>query len=350
MPFNTIVGQQRACGMLLKNISSGRVAHAYLFHGPEGVGKDDAAVAFAQALACINPGEAGDACGECTHCRRMQPNEDAPDGNHPDIIHLRMGVGDKAAKNRLTIDQIRNLQQRMVYAPLEAPYKVIIIHDAETMSAGRGESANAFLKTLEEPPKQTVIILLAPSATSVLETVRSRCRLVPFAPLPVPVLEDALQKRYTLPPAQIRLIAQLSGGNLKAAINAVEEETFASRAHRLQLWINAGKDHVGAMSGLAQELGKDRAEAAVFIDLLYTLYRDVLLVQHGVPTEAAEVINADLRDDLRQMAAALNPRDILNYMNMLTQRRSDLRINVSVPGLIEELYWEGRRNNMWPAG
>ena len=348
MPFKDIIGQHRAGGMLLKNISSGRVAHAYLFCGPEGVGKDDAAVAFAQALACIDPTETGDACGICTHCRRMTPTANAPDGNHPDIIHLRVGVGDKSAKNRLTIDQVRNLQQRMMYAPLEARYKIIIIHDAETLSAGRGESANAFLKTLEEPPRQTVIILLAPSATSVLETVRSRCRLVPFAPLPIPVLEQELRQRYTLPPAQIRLVAQLSGGNLKAAVNAVEEETFASRSNRLHLWLGAGRDHVGAMAGLEQELGKDRAEAAVFIDLLYTLYRDVLMVQHGVPSEAAEVINADLRDDLQHMAVSLHPRDILSYMTVLTQRRNDLNINVSVPGLIEELYWEGQRHNMWP--
>ena len=166
MPFEHILGQSRPLNIVRRMLSSGKIPHAFLFTGIPGVGKYTTALALARALNCTQ--STADFCGTCVSCKKIEANK------HPDITLIG------PEKNVIKIAQIRNLQQDIVFAPIEATWRVIIIDQAETMNK---ETANCLLKTLEEPPSATVLILVASATSRLLPTVLSRCQKIVFSPL-----------------------------------------------------------------------------------------------------------------------------------------------------------------------
>jgi len=162
--WDDLIGQKRAVGYLRRAVAAGSVSHAYLFVGPTGAGKKSAARALACALFCADGG-----CGFCPACRRVR------DTAHPDLhVVAPEGVS-------YVISQIQEIVHDIHLRPIEAPYKVYVFEDAGRFNDA---SANAFLKTLEEPPGNVVIVLLAGDFRDVLPTIASRCQVVRFAPIP----------------------------------------------------------------------------------------------------------------------------------------------------------------------
>ncbi len=186
MTLAAVQGQPRAVDALRAALRSGTVHHAYLFGGPEGVGKELAAIGFAQALEC--PVAPQEGCGECPTCSRIARR------NHPDVTWLmpedeQVARGSPAGATSTTPPRATSrssrsarLQERLSFRALEAPKKVVIIASAH--QAMNPQAQNAFLKTLEEPPPDTVLVLLASATDRLLPTIRSRCSKVPFGPLP----------------------------------------------------------------------------------------------------------------------------------------------------------------------
>jgi len=165
--FESIIGQRRAIGLLTRMVEKDRVPHALLLTGIDGIGKQTAAKAMAMAMNCLTPRGAL-ACRECASCRKMLS------GNHPDLIIVEpSGVFIK-------IDQIRTLQKRLMFAPIQGGRRSVIVNDAHTMNA---EASNAMLKTLEEPPDNTHLVLTAQQTSDLLPTIVSRCQHVGFEPL-----------------------------------------------------------------------------------------------------------------------------------------------------------------------
>ncbi len=345
MPLKDVIGQSFATGLLLSNIRNGRVAHAYLFHGPEGAGKEDAATAFAMALLCRTPLENADACGECAACRKVAPRDDAPDGIHPDLIRIRIGVGEFAVKTRISIDQIRrDVMDKLAYAPLEGNARVIIVHDADTLSLGGGGSANAFLKTLEEPPRNNYFILLAPSAAQTLDTIRSRCRIIPFAPLPSATIESALAKEFTLPPSDLRLAASLAGGSIeKARKIAAGNEEIELRSETLALWLKLRNGSDAGLDALERTVGRDGDDLSAMVSALFSFYRDLLFVKENLSEGGKALINLDFRKELDFLSERADKRNVLNFLEILTNVRKDIMVNVNAQAIIETLYFEARR-------
>jgi DNA polymerase-3 subunit delta' len=177
MSFGQFTGQEPVVGLLQKSLANGRLGHAYLFSGGDLGSMEELARNLAKTLNCTNPparaenGQALDCCDQCLNCRRIQ------NGNHPDVQWCR-----PESKTRvITIDQIRDLIQIISLKPTEADYKVAIMLGADRMNV---QAANAFLKTLEEPPPKSVIILVTTSVEQVLETILSRCLRLHFASEP----------------------------------------------------------------------------------------------------------------------------------------------------------------------
>lgn len=166
MPFTGIAGHSVPLATISKILGSGRIAHAYLFSGPEGIGKKKVALAFIEALFC---GKA-EGCGHCISCRKIQS------GNHPDIHTL------EPDGQFIKVDQVRSLQKELSFRPYEAPRKVCIIDGADRFNQSSG---NSLLKTLEEPPGNALMILLAANIDSVLPTIRSRCQQISFPEYPL---------------------------------------------------------------------------------------------------------------------------------------------------------------------
>ncbi|HIP43438.1 MAG TPA: DNA polymerase III subunit gamma/tau [Aquifex aeolicus] len=162
--FKEVIGQDVAVRILKNAIRNNRVAHAYLFAGPRGVGKTTIARILAKALNCKNPSE-GEPCGECEHCREIDR------GIFPDLIEM------DAASNR-GIDDIRTLKEAVNYKPIKGKYKVYIIDEAHMLTK---EAFNALLKTLEEPPQNTVFVLCTTEYDKILPTILSRCQRIIFS-------------------------------------------------------------------------------------------------------------------------------------------------------------------------
>ena len=220
MRLSEVQHQERAISILRRSLSSGRTHHAYLFEGPEGVGKQMAAEALAARLLCLSneiPPDA-DACGNCAACRLLAS------GNHPDFHLIERSLHKlhpdrtiRASKGLfLVVDVIRTfLIEPAGSKPAVSARRVFLVNEAERMNEG---AQNALLKTLEEPPGQTCLILVTASAERLLPTIRSRCQRVPFGLLPPEFVARQLVERLRLPPDQATALARLADGRLGAAL------------------------------------------------------------------------------------------------------------------------------------
>jgi DNA polymerase-3 subunit delta' len=232
--LDTVRAQDTAVATLRRALATGRVHHAYLFDGPEGVGKERTAFGLAQALVCERRREGESAaCGECRACARAVPREGEARPVHPDVVVLERGLYDPAALGRRTpetqdisIDQVRTLVlARAAFAPHEGRAKVFIVRRAEELSTS---AANALLKTLEEPGARTHFILLSAMAEGLLPTIRSRAQRVRFGALPDAIVEDLLAARG-VDRAQAASLAPLAGGSMTTATALADPDASAQR-------------------------------------------------------------------------------------------------------------------------
>lgn len=224
MRFRDVQHQDRALGILRRALRSGRTHHAYLFEGPEGVGKERAARALAARLLCSAdaPPDA-DACGACAPCQLVAAD------NHPDLHVIHRGLHRyhpdatirKSKGLFLVVDVVRQfLIERAASAPNLGRARVFIIRDAERMN---DEAQNALLKTLEEPPGHSRLLLVSAAPLRLLPTIRSRCQRIQFDLLPTSFIEERLADRSNrgagvTPADDVRALARLSGGSLGLAL------------------------------------------------------------------------------------------------------------------------------------
>lgn len=326
MTFRGVVGHGRVMERLRRCLAAGRVAHAYLFVGPVGVGKATVAWAFAAALTC--PAETGEGCGRCSSCQRLKR------GSHPDV-HVVEPEG-----LEVKIDQIRALQGSLAYRPTMARRAVAILPRAERLNL---QAANALLKTLEEPPGETVLVLVSPTAHLLPPTVVSRCEQVAFTPLPTEELATLLVDRRGLAAEAAALVAALAAGRVGKALDAEVGELKALR-ERAWGFLSAAADGPGPVLGWSQEwfeelrrgrFGLKSAGLELGVALL-SLARDVVLAASG---QKGRFIHADLADRFtslpaaRQMAAAVAVFEAVQAGRLQLERNLNPRLVYETMGL-----------------
>jgi DNA polymerase-3 subunit delta' len=231
--LDRVLAQETAIATLKHALAGGRVHHAYLFDGPDGVGKEMAAFGLAQALVCERPRTGNGACGACSACGRAVVREGETRPVHPDVVVLERGLYEPAQIGRRTpetqdisIDQVRALVlARAAFGAHEGRAKVFIVRRAEEMNAS---AANALLKTLEEPGKSTHFVLLSSLVDQLLPTVRSRTQRVRFGPLPEEVVAQVLGKRG-VETGRAKEAARMSGGSVEAALALADVALSAAR-------------------------------------------------------------------------------------------------------------------------
>jgi DNA polymerase-3 subunit delta' len=315
--FRDILGQERVISHLKTAMAKGRLSHAYLFLGPEGVGKASVARALAAALNCAQPLTDGDACGACPSCRRLLG------GTHPDFLV----ISPEESKAQISIDQIRELRRLTEYPPLGGGWRVVIIKPAEALTAQNDAAANALLKTLEEPPDRNVLVLTALGEADLLPTVVSRCHKLAFTPLPLPLVARELVKRRGLSPAQAALLAAISGGSLGRALNLDPEELLVQRRQVLaDLDRLAGGSAAGALDW-AQRLAKNRAELDNFLLTAQLWYRDLLLVHYQAPAQL--LAHQDLAPELDAARKAGTPKTWFAKFSALGAAQRHLQANLN---------------------
>lgn len=208
--FDEVVGQQPIIQTLKNAIVQNRIAHAYLFCGPRGTGKTSIAKIFAKMLNCED--ESNKPCGKCTNCKMVQ------NGSHPDIIEI-----DAASNNG--VDEVRNLIDKVKYAPMQGKYKVYIIDEVHMMTTG---AFNALLKTIEEPPAHVVFILATTEPNKVIPTIISRCQRFDFNKVSQKDIEKRLsivckEEKIGIDPEAISLIAQLADGGMRDSLSILDQ-------------------------------------------------------------------------------------------------------------------------------
>ena len=302
--WNSLVGHQWAADLLRGALANNRVGHAYLFTGPEHIGKTTLARLLAQALNCLESDPSQRPCGECRSCRLIAADR------HPDVRLVEPQVSGRG-KRTLKIDEIRDLLRDLNLAPYEARHKVAILTHFDSATQG---AANAFLKTLEEPPKNVIILLTASEADTLLPTITSRCRVLALRPLATREIAAALRERWQTPAQQAERLAHLSDGRLGWAVSALQQPALLEEreVHLASLSEALPAQRVQRFD-LADRLAKN---AEVLPDLLRTWlswWRDATLLAWG-STEDNALVNVDQVDTLRavtrrwerqQVAAAL---------------------------------------------
>ena len=308
MTFDTIIGHDRQKNILLRAVERRRIAHAYLFSGPDGIGKRLMATGLAKALLC----QTGKGCGQCSACRKVD------NSNHPDI-HILDSNG-----TAIKIEQIRKLQKDLSLRPLEGERKICLIDGAEQFTTG---AANALLKTLEEPQSGTLIILLSSQPEKLLSTIRSRCQNLPFSRLTKHILAETLAQKLDLNDTDATILAALSEGSFKKALGPNRELYLEKRRKLIQSLSALSSGSIIPTFSFADELETEKEQLFDILDIFQAFYRDLLLLKYNSPAE--ELVNLDLLDFINSQVETTTISSLLGKLKALDTARYHLQRNVN---------------------
>ncbi len=321
MPFKSVIGHAQPQRFLQAALESGRLAHALLFHGEDRIGKRLVAKVLAQAINCeaapaLSP---PDACGTCRSCHQIDI------GSHPDVTIIQ------ATSGKGETDQTREIESRFIYRPLVGSRKIVILDNADLL---RQEAANALLKTIEEPPPQSLIILVSAYPECLLPTIRSRCQELRFAPLPIGLVKDLLIRQRRLSDSDAGFLSMVSGGRVGLALEANIEDLRAQRAALLELVSRDCLDSVAALFKVAEAIAKSEyADAA--LGWLAAWFRDLAIVKVG--GDHSRLINSDCLDDLKRLAARLTVEKILELAAFVETLQEGMERNLNKQLTLEGL-------------
>ena len=329
MYFSQIMGQEGAKGFLKQVISRDRIPHAYLFTGIPGIGKTTTARALTVALNCQDPVDV-DGCGKCRICRQIEG------GNFPDFSIMRPDG------QNIKIEQVRELNHVLSFPPVTGTYRISVIHQAETMT---GEAANAFLKTLEEPPPQNVLVLTTTEPLDLLPTLVSRCQRVAFQPLDVEEMTQWLVREKEVDPKEATILARASEGSLGVALKILGSDFLEKRRKwlsDLKTVLESSKAEAIQIAVVSTEKNSrwglrfsDTGETGLtdMLDTWESWYRDLLVIRTGGPKRL--ILNTDFQDRLETAARMFEPDGLIQALFALDGALNDLR-RLRNPALVME--------------
>lgn len=327
MSFRDLTEHKPVADQLRRSLQRGRLAHAYLFTGRRGCGKELVARTLAKALNCTKKDH--DACGQCDSCRRIE------EGVHPDVYWVRP----ESKSRRIQVEQVRNFEQSVFLKPSMARIKVGVIVDADCMGE---EASNAFLKTLEEPPAQTVIVLLSAEPQRLLPTIISRCLRIGFGPA---THRTDSPYRAKMAGVLVRRIAEKAKAEsrivgtyqLLAEITAILQEMRQEVRSRVEEEMNL--DQYGELEAKAREKIEEQMEARIegeyraareqVLEELYAWFRDILFCVEGADERLLE--HQDAVASLRQVAGELTHEQALANLDAIEQIREALFRHITEP-------------------
>lgn len=316
MAFSEIFGHVRPISILRRALITERVAHAYLFAGPEGLGKAAVAWKFAKALTCSVQTE--DACEVCEACRKVNH------GNHPDV------VGVEPEGSQIHIEEIRKIQRLMVHRPLEGRWRVIIIDRAHDLTQ---QAANALLKVLEEPPEGNVLILVARSTSSLFPTIVSRCQILHFVPLTPSEVAGYLEEREGWGHEEAHQVAIQAQGNIRKALDLRDEPLHIEKSALLDFIENLQNLNISQVLEHAQGWATGRQQARLTLECLQGVFRD--LVQMRLGCEAVDQHDRGVR--LKGVVSKWRLQDLISGWESVSEALSGIERNYNVNLVLDNL-------------
>jgi DNA polymerase-3 subunit delta' len=309
-----MLGHEWAVAMLKEHIVHGSYRHAYLFSGPQGIGRRTLALRFSQALNCPEPIAPGEPCRSCRTCQQIENMQ------HPDLSVLQ---ADRIG-GILRVEQVRELQRSLSLAPYQSRYRIAILLRFEEANPS---ASNALLKTLEEPPPHVVLILTTESGERLLPTIVSRCEMLRLRPLKLETVQQGLQAQWQIPEQQARLLAHLSGGRIGYALSLYQQPEIMQQrqevldAHNRLLSANRVQRFV-----YAENLASDKERFRQVLEIWQSLWRDVFLQSSG---SAAPLANLDRSQDIEALSTRLEAGDASQMVSLLQRHINLLDTNVN---------------------
>lgn len=318
-----IVGQDRLLKKLLNYVKENNMAHAYIFHGEEGLGKSLIALEFASMILCKEDDIEKRPCGKCSSCKKIDS------GNHPDLYLL------EPEKKEYTAEQLTEIQKDMRIKPNESERKVFIFEDGDNLSTN---FQNKFLKILEEPPESVIILITVNNIETLLDTTVSRCQTIKINNVSTEIAKNYISEKYG-ELEDNNFIISFSGGNIGKAIRLIEDTDFMiirDRAIKLTEDISYG-DIIKTMENISF-LEEEKDNIYDILDILEIWFRDVLL---NLKTyEKKYIINTDKYDTIKKEAEKIDSEKVYKILDIIENTRLGLNQNANYTSLINRMLIE----------
>jgi len=330
--FSTLIGNEEVKESLRRLLANERLPGSLLFTGDAGIGKKLFALELAKAHNCRDR-HGVEACDECSSCKRISRSTFPPfskdDDDKERLIwseHADVAMA-RPYKQIIRVGPMRELEREANFRPFEGRARVFIVEDADYMNE---QAANALLKTLEEPQPASYLILTASNPSALLPTIRSRCQMIRFAPVPATEIEKFLNQQKTVTAADASLLARTAQGSIGRALSADIDDYRERRASMLAV-LNAltiSGDRVHLLRS-AEELAaaRDRGDYEETLDVLESLIRDAWALVLGRPEET--IVNSDLINDLKKIAAGLKSEQAAAWLSEIEELRAALIVNIN---------------------
>lgn len=319
MLFSEFIGQDDIKEYLRKSIQDNNVSHGYIFEGSKGIGKYNMALLFAQSLLCNNFND--EPCNECNSCIKVNTM------NHPDL-HV-ISTTDKSIKREVIDELIESINQK----PYESDRKIYIINNSEDMTP---QAANTFLKTLEEPVGNTIIILLTENSNLLLPTISSRCQIIKFKKIDENIIANHIKEKFNLDNNTAKLIAYYSQGVLFNAekIASNENDILKRRSDIIKIYdkiINSDRNIIFEYEDYFEE-HKDNIDE--IIEILMVWLRDVYFKKYGIDDL---IINTDYINLLDHHSKIVKTQNIDKLIKYLQNVSYDIKNNVNYKLIIDNM-------------
>lgn len=317
-----LLGHEWAASLLKQHITHGDVRHAYLFSGAPGIGRRSLALAFAQAVNCQNPIVPGEPCGECRLCKLTEKMQ------HPDLSIVEAD----SEGGMLKVDQIRALQRSVMLSPYEAKFRVALLLNFQRANAN---AQNALLKTLEEAPKQVILLLTADSSDNLLPTIASRCEILRLRPVSIEKLQESLQSRWGYDHEKSALLAHLANGRTGLALRLASDPALVEKH---TAWVDELLRlmplNIRERFAAAEPLCKNRDQLRLTLQTWLSAVRDLLLASNG---KEENLTNQGHTADIIALAKKLSSLQIVDLLNSMDYSLEILESNANLKLLLENL-------------
>ncbi len=326
--FEKLLGNDQIKEAVLRMMAKDRFPHSALFVGEKGVGKKLFALEIARSFLCQNPNDF-QACEVCTSCKRIGvfsfPTSDKKDDFDKVFLSEHLDVGQIISfKRNISVAAIRELEREANFRPFEGKARFFIVDDAEKMN---DSAANALLKTLEEPSATTYIFLITSRPMSLLQTIRSRCQTIRFAPIEAKKIEQFLVSKSGFSAIDAQLLARLSAGSIGRALSLDLVNFRTQRGRMISVLEGILNRKLSIVLQVSEQLGdaKLKDEYEIHLEILQTLIHDLWTIQIG----GKNILNVDLTTKFESLANIIQPNRLGIWLSEIETVRENLAINLN---------------------